>query len=335
MDVFISYAKEDSQSASRLYHALLAVPGVVPWLDSKRLLPGAKWKVAIMSALKSCDLVIVLLSRNSVSKNGFVQQEIAEALDMLKQFPPDRIFLIPARLDECRPQHPELEEIQWVDLFPEWDSGLALIVQAIQNQTGVFVTPPTPQADTLVETITSAESFTRRLQARGEMTGCDAMELSFSGENFRGLNFAGASFVRCHFLRCELQNCNLKGVNFEGAVFKDCHFANADLWGANFWGANITGIVDFDQTRLHLTNFFGTRSSNKQKTFLKAKANIVELGDYGSFIRYFSDKVQMDEETIARTFVWLNHRYFRMMFGKDTAPFRFTLDLSREHEKDS
>lgn len=161
------------------------------------------------------------------------------------------------------------------------------------------------------------------------------MELSFSGESFRGLNFAGASFVRCHFSRCELQNCNLKGVNFEGAIFKDCHLANADLWGANFWGADITGIVDFDQTLLHLTNFFRTRSSNKQKAFLKASSNIVELGDYGAFIKYFSDKAQMDEETIARTFVWINHRYFRMMFGKDTAPFRFTINLLREHEKDT
>ena len=118
MDVFISYAREDAQSATRLYEALLDVRSVTPWLDSKKLLPGTKWKLEIMNALKSCDLVIVLLSKDSVSKNGFVQREISEALDMMKQFPPDRLFLIPARLDDCRPNHPELQEIQWVDLFP-------------------------------------------------------------------------------------------------------------------------------------------------------------------------------------------------------------------------
>jgi len=61
MDVFISYAREDSLSATRLYNALLDIPGVTPWLDSKKLLPGIKWKFAIMDALKSCDVVILPL----------------------------------------------------------------------------------------------------------------------------------------------------------------------------------------------------------------------------------------------------------------------------------
>ncbi|MHC4124586.1 MAG: toll/interleukin-1 receptor domain-containing protein, partial [Planctomycetota bacterium] len=81
MDVFISYAREDAAIADRLYQDLIGVRGVTPWLDSKKLLPGVRWKFEIMEAVKRCDLFIVLLSNKSVSKKGFVQYEIREALD--------------------------------------------------------------------------------------------------------------------------------------------------------------------------------------------------------------------------------------------------------------
>lgn len=318
MNIFICYAKEDFESASRLYQDLMGVPGVTPWLDAKKLLPGVRWKLEVMETLRTCDLCVVLLSSNSVAKNGFVQQEITEALDKLKSVPPDRIFLIPARIDNCHPRHPELQELHWVDLFPEWDTGFAEIVRAIQRLKGEVITPPTVPDDIVMETITSAESFKRRLTARGEMKGCDAMELEFSGEKFKGIDFGGANFVRSHFVGCDFRFCNLKGVNFEGAVFKDCRFGNADLWGVNFWGANTTGIHDLEQAIMKHTNFFGARLSEAQRAFLSGNPNTVSLGDYSTFIIYFQKEVGMSDNIIARTFVWINHRYFRMMFGKNS-----------------
>jgi len=317
MDVFISYAREDSQSATRLYEALLDIPAVTPWLDSKKLLPGTKWKLEIMSALKSCDLVVVLLSRHSVSKKGFVQREIVEALDMMKQFPPDRLFLIPARLDDCRPQHPELQELQWVDLFPDWNSGWQAILKSINKRTGQVAPPPVSSADVVVETLTSAAAFTRRLRERQELRGCDAMALVFDSESFRGSDLAGANLVRCRFVRCDFRGCNLKGVNFEGAVFTDCQIADADLWGVNFWGADVRGITDLAKARLESTNFFATRLSPDQKRLLENDQKTVALGDYGTFVRYFSDDLGMGSDGFAHTFAWINHRYFRLMFSKD------------------
>jgi hypothetical protein len=319
MDVFISYAREDAAHANRLYDDLLALPNVTPWLDSKRILPGSRWRLQVMETLRTCDLFIVLLSERSVAKSGFVQREISEALEKLKSIPPDRIFVIPARLDDCHPGHPELRELQWVDLFPDWDSGFARIVAAIRGySTQPFTPPVAPEEDMIIETIISAEAFARRLLARGEMRGCDAMELRFSAQQFQGLDLSGANFVRCHFSECDFSNANLRGANFEGATFRDCRVGDADLWGVNFWGATLSGITDLEDARLQQTNFFGAHVSARQGSFLADRDEVLSLGDYGSFVKHFSEERGMTEDALASTFIWLNHRYFRLMFRKNS-----------------
>jgi hypothetical protein len=320
MNVFISYAREDSASAERLYHDLSSIHGVTPWLDSKKLLPGVHWKNEIMDALKTCDLFIVLLSTKSVSKNGFIQKEVIEALDKLKTFPPDRIFVVPARLNECYPKHPELHELQWVDLFPDWSNGFTLISKVINKLKGKPVDSPSAPDDIVMETITSEETFHRRFQARGEMRGCDIMAIGLSALSLAGVDLAGANFVRCHLKSCDFQNANLKGVNFEGTRFVDCKFAGANLWGVNFWGADISGIKDISKSVLSQTNFFYTKMTTVQENFLRDNSALIHLADYGAFLRYFQEEVGMDGKQVASTFIWFNHRYFRMMFHKNKMP---------------
>ena len=94
--VFLSYAKEDSEVAERLYDALTLL-GARPWMDSHDLIPGQDWKREIRSAIQRSDFVILLLSQRSVSKQGFVQREIREALEVYETLPEGRVYLIPAR----------------------------------------------------------------------------------------------------------------------------------------------------------------------------------------------------------------------------------------------
>lgn len=131
--VFISYAKEDTDAAVKLYNDLKEL-GVKPWIDSESLLPGQKWRMAISQAIRSSQYFIVLLSSNSTTKQGFVQKEIREALEMLEECPESEIFILPARLDECFPSHIKLQELHWVDLFPSWKKGLKKIGQALKIQ---------------------------------------------------------------------------------------------------------------------------------------------------------------------------------------------------------
>lgn len=80
--VFISYAREDSAMARRLYGDL-AASGHTPWLDSENLLPGERWRRAIQLAIKESDYFLALLSSSSVSKRGFVQKEVLAAIEVL------------------------------------------------------------------------------------------------------------------------------------------------------------------------------------------------------------------------------------------------------------
>ena len=89
-----------------------------PWLDKEDLLPGQDWQRAITEAVRTADVVLVCLSKCSIAKTGYVQREIAYALDRADEHPEDRIYLIPVKLEPCQvPQR--LSRWQWVNLFEE------------------------------------------------------------------------------------------------------------------------------------------------------------------------------------------------------------------------
>ena len=121
--VFVSYAHEDLAAARRLFNDLVTM-GVRPWFDKTSLLPGQHWEREIQAALRNSDFVIALLSSRQVEKRGYVQREIRRALEILDEVPDNQVFLIPVRLDDCRPQHLRLSDLQWLDLFPSWEEGV-------------------------------------------------------------------------------------------------------------------------------------------------------------------------------------------------------------------
>jgi hypothetical protein len=129
--VFISYAKEDRESAIRLYTDLKK-RGAKPWLDSEDLVGGQEWEPEITAAIEECDFFVALLSAKSVNKRGYVQSEVRKALKVLDTIPEGRTFIIPVRLQICQPTHSRLQSLHWVDLFPHWDDGLQRIFVALE-----------------------------------------------------------------------------------------------------------------------------------------------------------------------------------------------------------
>ncbi len=130
--VFISYAREDEEAARKLYRKLKE-QGFHPWMDSEDLLPGQLWKPAIIEAMRSASHFLSLLSSQAVEKRGFVNTELHEALELLKELPDTAIFLIPVRLNDCQPSHERLRDLHWVDLFPDYDEGLQQIIKALRE----------------------------------------------------------------------------------------------------------------------------------------------------------------------------------------------------------
>jgi hypothetical protein len=128
LKVFLCHASADKPAVRWLYHYLVDFE-VDAWLDKEKLSPGQDWRVEIPKAIKNSDVIIICLSKDSVNKEGYVQKEIKFALDKADEMPEGRIFLIPARLDDCNILH-SLERIHCVDLFEE--GGCVKLLQSIQ-----------------------------------------------------------------------------------------------------------------------------------------------------------------------------------------------------------
>jgi hypothetical protein len=131
--IFISYGREDLKTAKRLYNDLKGV-GLNPWIDDVDLKPGQNWRQTINRAIKESRYLLTLLSSESLSKRGYVQKELKTALAVLEEFPPDDIFVIPVRIDECKPVDEQLEGLHWVDLFPSYNDGLERILRVFQSE---------------------------------------------------------------------------------------------------------------------------------------------------------------------------------------------------------
>lgn len=114
LQVFLCHTSSDKPAVRALYRRLKA-DGIAAWLDEEDLDPGDDWQLVIPKTVRHSDVVIVCLSSKSVNKEGYVQKEIAFALDTANEKPEGMIYLIPAKLEEC--EMPErLKRWQWVDL---------------------------------------------------------------------------------------------------------------------------------------------------------------------------------------------------------------------------
>jgi hypothetical protein len=131
--VFVAYVQEDGPAADRLFENLEAA-GFDPWLDRRKLLPGQNWPRSIEGAIDTSDFFLACFSHRSVKKKGGFQAEIRYALDCTRRIPLDEIFLIPARLDACPVPVRIQREVQYIDLFPDWDRGFRRIVAAMRRQ---------------------------------------------------------------------------------------------------------------------------------------------------------------------------------------------------------
>jgi len=115
LKIFLCHSSGDKPEVRKLYN-LLVERGTNPWLDSEEILPGQDWDFEINKALDDSDVILLCLSKKSVSKEGYVQKEMRLALDRALEMPDGRIFLIPARLEECELPY-KIKAYQWVDLF--------------------------------------------------------------------------------------------------------------------------------------------------------------------------------------------------------------------------
>ena len=138
IQIFLAHASEDKPAVLALYDRLKQA-GYKPWLDKKDLIPGQNWRSVIPKAIADSQLFIACLSQRSIAKQGFVQREFKMALNQYADRPPNSIYLIPLRLDECdipdlrqEEYGLNLRDLHWLDYWEE--DGFEQLERAITYQ---------------------------------------------------------------------------------------------------------------------------------------------------------------------------------------------------------
>lgn len=126
--IFLSYAHEDASIAKSVFDRLHRRSRPV-FFDKDYLLPGMDWRLEIEERLAQCRLFVVILSRNSVAKEGFVQKEIRLALERAEMMPEGSIFIIPVVAGGVTVPR-RLRKYQWINVDDE--EGLRDLASAIE-----------------------------------------------------------------------------------------------------------------------------------------------------------------------------------------------------------
>ncbi|MCP3930769.1 MAG: toll/interleukin-1 receptor domain-containing protein [Bacteroidetes bacterium] len=128
--VFLCHSSDDKNEVRKLYDRL-SEHNVEPWIDEKNLLPGCDWQLEISRAIRNSDMVVVCLTKKSITKIGYVQKEIKYTLDFSDEHPEGSIFIVPAKLEDVEVPG-RLNRWQWVNLYKE--NGYQQLVRSMRQK---------------------------------------------------------------------------------------------------------------------------------------------------------------------------------------------------------
>jgi TIR domain len=162
---FISYSAVDAKDfALRLTDDLAAGPPVIRvWLDKRELKPGLDWDEQIGDAIKTCEGLLFVMTRDSVTPNSVCKREWTQALKYRKP-------VIPLRLHRDAELPFRLEPRQYIDFSDGFESGLARLrnhLQWLSGPEGVLQTLKDRWADAKRDFSRAAEEDQPRI--RGEI----------------------------------------------------------------------------------------------------------------------------------------------------------------------
>ncbi|HLL71018.1 MAG TPA: tetratricopeptide repeat protein [Pyrinomonadaceae bacterium] len=126
---FISYSSVDAPDfALRLADSLQAGPPEIPvWLDQRALQPGPAWDEQLVEAIRTCDGVIFVMTRDSVNPNSVCKQEWTRALKYKKP-------IIPIKLHDDAEMPFRLEPRHYIDFTGSFETGLARLRERLRWQ---------------------------------------------------------------------------------------------------------------------------------------------------------------------------------------------------------
>lgn len=157
--VFISYVRDNVTQVEKLLKALTEA-GIEVWIDRDHIKPGTRWQTAIKEAIADGAFFLACFSKESRSRSrSYMNEELTQAIEELRQRPADQSWFIPVKLSEC--EIPDrligggetLCSIQWVELYKDWDRGVKTLLSVLK--------PPGPTPSLL--SATDGRSLSRAL----------------------------------------------------------------------------------------------------------------------------------------------------------------------------
>lgn len=95
-DIFISYSRKDINIAKTIIGRIKEETGLSCWIDLSGIESGAQFEDVIIDAIENAQVVVFLLSDNSM-KSTYARQELNYALKIGKK-------TVPINIDKCHPQ---------------------------------------------------------------------------------------------------------------------------------------------------------------------------------------------------------------------------------------
>ena len=137
-DIFISYSTKDKLSADVLC-TKLEQAGIACWVAPRDILPGKTWAEAIVDAIDTCQVFVVIISENSNSSPQ-VLREIERAVNA-------NIPVLPLRIQEVQLSKSlsyYLSSVHWLDAIGKIDKYIPRVAENIRQlmgKTGVEAAP--------------------------------------------------------------------------------------------------------------------------------------------------------------------------------------------------
>ncbi|NIF03964.1 toll/interleukin-1 receptor domain-containing protein [Chryseobacterium sp. Tr-659] len=127
-EVFISYGREDLFFVQKLVDYLNSL-NIKTWFDVYDLLPGERWEEAIEDEIKTTKILLLIISRKSSERRGFIHKEQHYAIETAKFIPGGQIYIIPTMLGECDiPRH--LKQYHIANLAEE--DGIIKLIKSLE-----------------------------------------------------------------------------------------------------------------------------------------------------------------------------------------------------------
>lgn len=205
--VFISYAREDFEFAKDFYEHL-EINNFKPWMDKKKLLVGQKWEVQIMNELRLSDFIIILLSKTSVAKRGFVQREFKYALKYAEEKLNTDIYILPIKIDDCEVPE-ELSQFNWAE-FNEYETN-KMIITSLNTQRNLRI-------NSLPKELINLKNYTEnKVKLDGEINNLINYEITYP-------LFLNTSDVNVEMLNVEIKHY----INKQISKFYNDYYSDAE-----------------------------------------------------------------------------------------------------------